>query len=260
MLITPPKFFEDATVIQECLSNLFNQKALLPKAPQIILDVGGAAGAYAFPLTKMGYEVHLTDPISLHIKQAKEYAESSGIQLASYSVGDARAIDREDHSADVVLFFGPLYHLTEERDRLAALSEARRVLKPGGLLFAVGIARFAFLMDAMHKTNLTSKLEAIERSLTTGLYRKASEDLTFAYLHQPKMLKEEIRKSGFKNTILCAIEGPVWEKRVIEALQQDEKGWENLLGLLEKIETEESIIGASAHIMAIAKMSKPKEI
>lgn len=223
----------------------------LPSPPAVILDVGGAAGVYAFPLADMGYQVHLIDPVALHIKQAQEQAKNTGTHLASYAVGDARNIEQPSNSADVVLFFGPLYHLIEAADRLKALQEAYRVLKPGGMLFAAGIARFASLMDAMHKGTLYSKIGVIEQDFATGVHRKISEDITFAYLHRPEDLRNEMTSSGFKNVSLCSIEGPVWEKQVIEVLQKDEKGWQTLLNLLEKIESEETIIGASAHIMAI---------
>lgn len=98
------------------------------------MDIGGAAGVYAFPLTEMGYTVHLIDPVSLHIEQAKDYGNSTSIQLASYSVGDARFVEREDQSADIILLFGPLYHLVNQADRLKSLKEAHRLLKPNGQL------------------------------------------------------------------------------------------------------------------------------
>jgi ubiquinone/menaquinone biosynthesis C-methylase UbiE len=44
---------------------------------------------------------------------------------------------------------GPLYHLVEAADRLQALAEAYRVLKPGGTVFAVGISRFASSIDGL---------------------------------------------------------------------------------------------------------------
>lgn len=228
-------------------------KKFLPPVPAIILDVGGAAGVYTFPLTEMGYEVHLIDPIPLHVKQAQEYAINCGRQLASYSVGDARKIEYNDHYADVVLFFGPLYHLTDPNDRLQALHEAYRVLKPGGLLLAAGISRFAYFMDGVFKATLYSKFEGIEQSLSTGILLPSSDDKFSGFLHHPDELREEVQKAGFENVSLRAIEGPVWGKQEIEILQQDPKSWDKLIELLETIETDETIIGASAHIMAVAK-------
>lgn len=232
---------------------------LLPCAPAIILDIGGAAGAYAFPLTEMGYLVHLIDPIALHIQQAQEREKNSKFKLASYAVGDARQLEQKDNSVDVVLLLGPLYHLIKEEDRHKALQEAYRVLKPGGTLFAAAITRFASFMDAMHKKAVAFKSNVIDQEFKTGVHEKISEGFSFAYLHHPHELKEEIQNNGFENVTIRAIEGPVWDKRSIEALAQDEEEWEKVLRFLEQIETEETILGASAHIMAVAKKGVEKQ-
>lgn len=231
----------------------------LPPSPAVILDVGGAAGVYAFPLAEKGYEVHLIDPVALHIEQAKSQAKKGKTKLASYSIGEARNLEWKNNSVDVVLLFGPLYHLIEPEDRDKALQEAYRVLKPGGLLFAAGIARFASFMDAMHKETIGAKFKVIEKDFKTGAHEKVSQGFTFAYLHHPSELKKEVQKNGFENVSVRAIEGPVWEKRVIDALSQNEDQWKKVLMFLEKIETEESIMGASAHIMAIASKGTQKK-
>jgi hypothetical protein len=82
---------------------------------------------------------------------------------------------------------------------------------------------------------------------------------SFAYLHHPNELKEEIQKNGFENVTIRAIEGPVWDKHSIEALAQNEEEWEKVLMFLEQIETEESILGASPHIMAAARKRVEKQ-
>lgn len=115
----------------------------LPPAPAHILDVGGGAGAYAFPLAEMGYDVDLLDPAPLHIEQAKERATTVSRAPRKFEVADAREIPCGDAVADAVLLFGPLYHLTDAEDRLKAIDEARRVLRAGGVLLAVAISRFA---------------------------------------------------------------------------------------------------------------------
>lgn len=65
------------------------------------------------------------------------------------AVGDARNLDFETDSMDAVLLLGPLYHLQERPDRIAALEESLRVLKPGGVLFCAAISRFASFLDGM---------------------------------------------------------------------------------------------------------------
>ena len=101
--------------------------------PGVVLDVGGAAGAYAFWLADAGYEVHLVDPVPLHVEQALAASNARASRgLASAQVADARSLPFADASADAVLMLGPLYHLTAREDRLRALGEALRVLRPGG--------------------------------------------------------------------------------------------------------------------------------
>jgi ubiquinone/menaquinone biosynthesis C-methylase UbiE len=117
-------------------------KRCLPAAPAKVLDVGGGAGVYAIPLASAGYEVHLVDPVPLHVEQAAAASGKAGKALAGISAGDARDLPAADGSADAVLLLGPLYHLTSREDRLTALREARRVLRPGGTVVAKALSRF----------------------------------------------------------------------------------------------------------------------
>ena len=117
----------------------------LPPAPARVLDVGGGPGVYASWLAGRGYQVHLIDPVPLHLEQA---AAAGGFTAAR---GDARALAEPAGSYDAALLLGPLYHLTQAQDRRQALAEARRVLRPGGRLMAVAVSRFASLLDGMYE-------------------------------------------------------------------------------------------------------------
>ena len=112
-------------------------KRFLSPPPCVVLDVGGGAGAYACWLAAAGYEVHLRDisPVLVDKAVAASLRQPEA-PLASAAVGDARSLSWENNSVDAVLLFGPLYHLTTQEDRLRAVSEAHRVLKPGGLFAA----------------------------------------------------------------------------------------------------------------------------
>jgi SAM-dependent methyltransferase len=96
-----------------------------PSPPAAVLDVGGAAGRYSVPLAAAGYEVRLVDPVPVLVAQAEQAAREAGVPLAA-EAGDARSLPAADDSADAVLLFGPLYHLTDSADRVTALPEARR--------------------------------------------------------------------------------------------------------------------------------------
>ena len=106
----------------------------LPAPPATVLDIGGANGVYSFWLSNLGYQVHLIDIADNHIAQAKKIAGEQSIPLESMVVGDARKLDFPDNFADVIIMHGPLYHLIERNDRLTALRESLRILKPNGVL------------------------------------------------------------------------------------------------------------------------------
>src|SRR5687768_14113611 len=85
----------------------------LPSPPSQVVDVGGAAGAYAFWLASRGYTVHLVDATPRLVEAAKRHDATCAHHLASLSVGEARQLSFDDGSVDAVLLLGPLYHLIE---------------------------------------------------------------------------------------------------------------------------------------------------
>jgi SAM-dependent methyltransferase len=230
----------------------------LPRAPALILDVGGAAGAYAFPLATKDYVVDLIDPVPLHVAQAKQRASMDQRVPRSFQVGDARAIPCEDGVADAVLFFGPLYHLTDSNERLKAICEARRVLRAGGVLLAVAISRFASALDGIGRGLISDPnfVRILDQDLRTGQHRNETGNLdyfTTAFFHHPDELRMELIEGGFPTPRLCAIEGPLWTVPESATAEQQE----GLMATMRKLENEVTLIGASAHIMGVA--TKPND-
>jgi ubiquinone/menaquinone biosynthesis C-methylase UbiE len=233
----------------------------LPPAPAVILDVGGGAGAYAVPLAQQGYAVHLIDPLRLHLEQARSYAAKAGVNLASIVCGDARHLDFPRNRADAVLLLGPLYHLVDRSDRLRALGEARRVLKkPRGVLFAASISRFASLVDGLSRGFFQDPefRKIVEADLARGVHRNRTNKpsyFTTAYFHRPGELAAEVSEAGFKDLQILAIEGPAWSAAQFDQAWKDREQRQKLLTLLSRIESEPSLQGASAHVMAVAVRS-----
>jgi SAM-dependent methyltransferase len=245
----------------ECLRTRELLARFLPAPPATVLDVGGAAGAYALPLAARGYEVHLVDPVALHVEQARAAsAAQPEMPLASAVVGDARALPVDDDSADVVLLLGPLYHLTDAADRSRALQEARRALRPGALLVAAAITRFASTFDGVARGFLLEPgFEAIvERDLADGQHRNPDGHpgwFTTAYFHRPDELEREVAAAGFEITALVAVEGAVGaaaEARALDAWLDDPGKREILLRAIRRVEAEPSLLGASPHVLAFA--------
>jgi ubiquinone/menaquinone biosynthesis C-methylase UbiE len=234
-------------------------KRHLRKAPARILDVGGAAGVHALWLARDGYEVHLSDPVPKHVEQAAEASRAQAeFPIASCVVGDARKIEQKDASADAVLLFGPLYHLTERADRVKALREAHRVLRAGGRVFAAAISRFASLMDGFSRDFVGDPrfVEILRQDLKDGQHRNPTDNpqyFTTTFFHHPDELRHEIEEAGFTFEKTVAIEGPVW------VMGSFSKHWDVpakralLLDFLRTVEEERALLGASAHMIGVGK-------
>jgi len=230
----------------------------LPRPGAMVLDVGGGPGVYATWLAREGYTVHLVDPVPLHLEQAEESSRQSRTPLAGVHLGDARQLAWLDGSAEVVLLLGPLYHLTARQDRLRALREAARVLAPGGVIFVAAICRFASLLDGLARQLLDDPTFAaiVERDLAEGQHRNPSDRadyFTTAYFHLPDELRAEVVEAGFAPPQVLAVEGPLWLMSNLEQHLSDVKRRERLLAALRRIEAEPTLVGASAHLLAVAR-------
>ncbi|MCC3770896.1 bifunctional 2-polyprenyl-6-hydroxyphenol methylase/3-demethylubiquinol 3-O-methyltransferase UbiG [Streptomyces sp. UNOC14_S4] len=225
----------------------------LPAAPASILDVGGGPGAHARWLAADGYNVHLIDPVPRHV----EVAQQAGCTV---ELGDARKLSATDHSYDVVLLLGPLYHLLDREDRLQALAEARRVLKPGGLFAAAAISRYASLFEHTATTWLDRERvhDAVKDILSTGRHDPGRKGFTAAYFHTSDGLANELRLSGFEEVNVYGVEGPTWS--LLKATEQhtgnnlaDTPMFRAALTAARMAEPYPDLLAASSHMLAIGR-------
>lgn len=102
-----------------------------------VLDIGAGTGRYTSALMAEGYQVKAVELVRRNIDVFLKREPKADVQQ-----GDARNMPFiPTHSADVTLLLGPLYHLIGFDEKLKALNEARRVTRPGGLIFV------AYLMN-----------------------------------------------------------------------------------------------------------------
>jgi SAM-dependent methyltransferase len=173
------------------------------------------------------------------------------------AVGDARQLNREEASVDVVLLLGPLYHLTNRSDRLGALREAHRILRDGGMVFAAGISRFASTLDGLFRGFLDDPefVRIVQRDLAEGQHRNPNNHpayFTTAFFHHPEELKTEIEQAGLQCERILAIEGPGWLLHNFDEQWGESARRDRLLEAIRWLEAEPFTLGMSAHIMAIA--------
>jgi ubiquinone/menaquinone biosynthesis C-methylase UbiE len=229
-----------------------------PDPSSTVIDIGGAAGAYALWLAEAGHSVHLLDAVPRLVSEARRRSALSARPLASCDVGDARSTPFHDSTADVVLLLGPLYHLPSAADRARALREAARVLKPAGRLFAAAISRWASALDGLTRDLFQDPqfVAIVENDVRGGEHRNPTGRLdyfTTAYFHRPEELRAEVVEAGFDVDDVFGIEGPGWLLPDVQERLEDERRRTDLLRVARMFESEPSLLGISAHLLAVAR-------
>lgn len=228
----------------------------LKQAPLRILDVGGGPGVHAEWLADDGHIVHLVDPMPNHVEAARRRGDRAG--RISAEVGDARSLAVDDGSVDAVLLLGPLYHLTARADRVQALTEAARVVRPGGFVFVAAISRFASLLDGLESEFIFDPRfrSIVEQDLRDGQHRnpeRVPHWFTTAYFHHPSELPDEAASAGLSCVDVLGVEGAAgWFDGSFDRWD-DETCREALLFAARAVESEPSLLGGSPHLLMVAQ-------
>jgi SAM-dependent methyltransferase len=227
----------------------------LPPPPAVVADIGGGPGSYALWLARLGYQVMHRDLMPLHVEQLRQAA--SGTPRILTSVGDARQLDLASESADAALLLGPLYHLDRRKERLQALAETQRVVRPGGPVFAAAISRWATRMDGILRLRLyetipgaEAELAAIER---TGRLPPLGPGSFCGYMHRPRQLRAELAASGFQVIDLVCVEGPAYLLDDLAERLADDEGHRVVLETARALERVPELLGIGPHLLATAR-------
>jgi len=233
----------------------------LPDPPAVVADIGGGPGRYTDWLLGAGYTVVHRDPVLLHVEQIRkrhsDAVDSAVDSAVDTAVGDARALDLADASVDVVLLLGPLYHLPVEADRLQALAEAGRIVRPGGVVHLAAITRWSprlhgILVNQAH-THYAGMLATVDEVERTGVIPPVGEGSFTGYTHTPDGLRQEVARSGLVLESLVSIEGLAMALGDIDERMDSPEGRALVLDTLRAVEAVPELLGVGPHLLATAR-------
>lgn len=215
--------------------------------PATVLDVGGGTGAHAEWLARDGHTVHLIDVVPVHVDAA---ARLPGVTA---QVGDARDLPVPDGSVDAVVLLGPLYHLVDPADRAQALAQARRVLRPGGVLAAAGTSRYLSAVKTGTDGTLDADLvPSVADVIATGHYDGHVEWIP-THWHTADELRGEVEAAGLVDVEVYGVEGPGWAALDVAGLDEFPARVEAALHCARLVEQDPLLINASAHFLAVGR-------
>ncbi|MFE6775638.1 class I SAM-dependent methyltransferase [Streptomyces sp. NPDC057702] len=234
----------------------------LPPAPARVLDDGGGPGTWTLWLAERGYRVTLADLSPALLDLARERLARAPRQhaenVAAVVEADARDLSAfPDGHFDALLCLGPLYHLPHSGDRRRALREARRVLRPGGVLFASVMPPYPRLLSTVLEHGSAAFTSgAVGRVLDEGRYDDPRPGrFTGGYLIRPEDVPPLFEEHGFRVRRLLASQGFLARAQPEAAAlaQRDPGAYQRLLDLAYATADDPAIHGMAGHLLVIAE-------
>ena len=222
-----------------------------------ILDLGGGSGIYSFYLANKGHKVYLADLSEKLIDEAKrESKEENNQNIISCDV--VNAIDLsiyQDNQFDVVLLFGPMYHLLDEEERQKCVKEVNRVLKKDGLVlvsFIPFLSGSIAIIDRYFRHQEQVNVNNLSKVFETGIFNNSSNS-GFQEGYYPKV--EEIESlfssNGFNKIIIRSVRGFLYEKEDLLYNMLDNEMKDKIIELVDQTSTNPSIINMCGHAIYI---------
>lgn len=206
----------------------------------------------------MGYEVYLADLSEDLINQAKEQNESKINKIKSCDV--VNAIDLsiyKDSEFDVVLLFGPLYHLLEESERKQCLNDVNRVLKNNGTVFASFIPYLSgsiAIIDRYFRHPEQVNKENLDEVFKTGKFNNMVDNgFQEGYYPTSKEIEELFNNCNFEKIDIKSIRGIGYEKEDNIYSITDKQVFDKIMELIEQTSNNKEIIEMRGHAMYIGK-------
>ena len=189
------------------------EKYLVPNGK--ILEIGAATGRYSHALAQRGYHVDAVELVEHNIEIFKQNTRPG--EPVTITQGNAMDLSGfADNSYDVTLLLGPMYHLFTREDQKKALSEAIRVTKPGGVVFAAycmgdaSILSYGFIRGEIY--NIIEKCMLDPETFETfsnpwdifELYRK--EDIDCLRMNFPVTQLHFVASDGYANHMRTTVD------------------------------------------------------
>jgi SAM-dependent methyltransferase len=230
-------------------------RVLPPPPAAVVADIGGGPGRYALELAGRGYTVVHRDLVPLHVEQLRG---SDGGGRVDSAVADARALDLPAASVDAVLLLGPLYHLPGRADRLQALAEARRVGRPGAIVVAAAISRWAPRLHGVLTQRLylehPQMLDLVDGLEVDGVIPPLHPGSFTGYAHRPDQLRDEVVAAGLVVIDLVGVEGLAFAIGDLADRLADPLDREVVLGTARAGQRVPELLGLSPHLLAVARV------
>ncbi len=209
-----------------------------------LLDIGAGTGRYTSALMAEGYEVKAVELVRRNINVFLEREPTADVVQ-----GDARHMPfLPTASADVTLQLGPLYHLIGDEEKLKALAEAKRVTKPGGIIFVAYLMNeYSILSYCFDEDRISGLME--RGAVDEDFHIQAQADELYDYLRLDDINRLN-RQAGLKRVTIFSPDGPADFMRT-RLNQMSDETFSLFLQYQKRMSERPDLIGAGSHVVDV---------
>ncbi len=216
------------------------------KPNDYILDVGAGTGRYTSALTAEGFTVKAVELVQRNIDVFLKRDPDADVVK-----GDARDMYMiPDNVADVTILLGPLYHLIGDEEKVKSLLEAKRITKPGGLIFV------AYLMNEYSILSYCFDEERISGLMASGavdenFHIQTPEGELYDYVRMEDVDRLN-QKAGLERVTVFSPDGAADYMRTRLNYMSDET-FAKFIEYQKIISERKDLIGAGSHIVDVVR-------
>ena len=211
-----------------------------------ILDLGAGTGAYSIPLVNEGYDVTALELVKHNIRVIEKSCSKVNCVL-----GNATNLSKfQDNSFDIVLVFGPMYHLITEEEKIKCLKEVERVTKSNGIiLISYCMNEYALLTYGFKENHIKEVLDKVDSN-----YHIISSKHDLYSCVRLEDINELSNNTCLTRVKQVSQDGPTeYYKKTINKM--DDETFKIFLDYHLKTCERKELLGASRHILDILKKS-----
>ena len=209
-----------------------------------ILDIGAGTGAYSVPLAEDGYDVSAVELVKHNLMRMKQKCDKIKAKQ-----GNALNLKKyPSDSFDIVLLFGPMYHLFTREEKLQALSEAKRVMKADGILMVAYLMNdYGIVMYALKEGHLLDCYNGYRLDEEFHCHSREEDLYEFVTLRDIDSMNAEL---SLKRKKIITPDGPTNFIRP-ELKKMSDEEFDIFVKYVKSIAERQDMIGAAAHTVDI---------
>ncbi len=214
-----------------------------------LLDIGAGTGRYTSALMAEGYAVQAVELVRRNIDVFLKRESTANVVQ-----GDARSMPfLPDAEADITLLLGPLYHLIGDEDKVKALVEARRVTKPGGLIFVAYLMNeYSILQYCFDDDRIGSLME--QGAVDSNFHIQAQADELYDYVRLTDIDRLN-QQAGLKRVCIFSPDGPADYMRT-RLNQMSDDTFARFIDYQKQVSLRPDLIGAGSHVVDVVRVAE----